>query len=614
MIDRVTHGRALPASVFEHVVEKTGGVPLFVEELTKALLESGFLSSRGDRLEISGTRPPDAIPATLRDSLMARLDRLKAAKVVAQLGAILGQTFPYWLLRSIAPMSEADLRAQLEQLVRGEVLSQTGIPPNAQYAFRHALIQDAAYQSLLISRRQEFHRRIARAYVDNSSDIVSKNPELIAHHLTLAGQTDEAIEYWQQAGLRASSRSANVEAIAHFGKALELLRSTPNSQERPRRELALQIELGACLMAAKGYAAPEVESTFAQARELCRHVGETRQLFRALKGLQSFYVVRGRIAVAHELGEQLLRVAQRMSDQGHLVEAHRRLGLCLFFRGEFQAAQSHYNEALVRITPDLQIDPVSYGNDPEVLGLSNLAWLEWFLGYPDQALRRSEGALAIAQARAHPLSHAYALGICGFIHQLRGEPLEAASRAEALLALGQEQGFPYWAAWAQILGGWAATVLGDMDGGIRRLQDGLESYRATGANQIRPYALVLLAEAWGRAGEVDRALEMLSAPGLDADNEVRFYDAEARRVTGELHLRRGGPESESATLFNDAIDISRRQHAKSLELRSALSFARLEIQRGHGQQAHDSLSKVYGWFAEGADTVDLRAARALLNA
>ena len=613
MIDRVTHGRALPAPVFEHVVEKTGGVPLFVEELSKTLLESGYLSSRGDRLEISGTRPPDAIPATLRDSLMARLDRLKEAKIVAQLAAILGQTFPYWLLQSIAPMNEADLQTHLAQLVRSEVLSQTGIAPNAQYAFRHALIQDAAYQSLLISRRQEFHRRIAGAYVDNRSDIVSKNPELIAHHLTLAGQTDEAIEYWQQAGLRASARSANVEAIAHFGKAIELLRSTPENPERPRRELALQIELGACLMAARGYAAPEVESTFAQARELCRHVGETRQLFRALKGLQSFYVVRGRIAVAHELGEQLLRVAQRTSDRSHLVEAHRRLGLCLFFRGEFQAAQSHYNDALLQITPGLQLDPAIYGNDPEVLGLSNLAWLEWFLGYPDKALHRSEGALVIAQGRGHALSLAYALGICAFVHQLRGEHSETAKRADALMALGQEQGFPYWAAWAQILGGWAATMLGDMGGGIRRLQDGLESYRATGANQIRPYGLVLLAEALGRAGEIERAIGALSAPGLDADNEVRFYDAEVLRVRGELQARRGDPQSETAALFGDAIAISRRQHAKSLELRAAVSRARLEIERGQGQQAHEALREIYTWFKEGADTVDLRAAKTLLN-
>jgi predicted ATPase len=342
MTGRVAHGKALPAEVVEQVVAKTDGVPLFVEELTKMVLESGLLQERVERYELADPLPPLAIPATLHDSLMARLDRLATVKGLAQLGATLGRKFSYDLLQAVAPWDEATLQRGLQQLVEAELLYQRGLPPQATYLFKHALIQEAAYQSLLRSTRQRHHQRIAQMLEARFPETVEAQPELVAHHYTEAGLSAQAIPYWQRAGQRALERSAHLEAVAHLTKGLEVLAALPDSPERAQQELVMQTTLGPALINTKGQAAPEVLHAYARARALCQQVGETPQLFQVLRGLWYFYLHRVELQTARELGEHLLSLAQQVDAPALLLEAHYALGNTLNYLGEFAATQAHF--------------------------------------------------------------------------------------------------------------------------------------------------------------------------------------------------------------------------------------------------------------------------------
>jgi predicted ATPase len=330
VIRQVAHGKTLPPEVVEQIVAKTDGVPLFVEELTKMVLESGLLQDLEDRYELIGSLPPLAIPVTLHDSLMARLDRLATVKSLAQLGATLGREFSYTLWQAVSLWDEGTLQRGLHQLVEAEFLYQRGLPPQATYLFKHALIQDAAYQSLLKSTRQQYHQRIARVLEQQFPETAETQPELLAQHYTQAGLTEQAIAYWQQAGTYASNRSAYLEAVSHFTTGIELLTTLPETPEHTQQALALHIALGAALQVTKGQAAPEVEHTYIQARALCQQVGETPQLVPVLLGLYRFYLVQAQYHTARELGETLLRLAQHADDPALTVLAHYVLGALWF--------------------------------------------------------------------------------------------------------------------------------------------------------------------------------------------------------------------------------------------------------------------------------------------
>jgi predicted ATPase len=403
MITSLTGGKTLPTEMVEQVIAKTDGVPLFVEELVKMILESGLVREEVDRYVLTGPLPPLAIPTTLHDSLMARLDRLGAARAVAQLGATLGREFSYEVVRAISPVDEATLQCQLAQLVQAELLYQRGALPQARYAFKHTLIQEAAYQSLLKSTRQVYHQRIAQVLEAQFSDIVAMQPELLGHHYTEAGLSVQAIPYWQRAGQRAIERSTHVEAIAHLRKGLELLRTLPDTPERWQHELDVQLALGPALMATKGFAAPDVEHVYTRARELCQQVGETPQLPRVLRGLWLFYSIRAEFEIARELGEQLLALAQRMQDPALRVEAHRALGETLLRLGELAQARTHLEHAIALYNPQhYHSHAFLYGQDPGVTSFSFAARVLWLLGYPDQACKRNHEALTLAQKLAHP--------------------------------------------------------------------------------------------------------------------------------------------------------------------------------------------------------------------
>jgi class 3 adenylate cyclase/predicted ATPase len=617
MVGWVTGGKKLPAAVVEQIVAKTDGVPLFVEELTKMVLESGLVREANSGYVLSGPLQPLAIPATLQDSLMARLDRLLTAKGIAQLGAVLGRQFSFELLQAVSQLDEATLQRELHQLVEAEFLHQHGSPPQATYMFKHVLIQEAAYQSLLKRTRQQYHQGIGQILAARFAETVETQPELLAHHYTEAGRIESAIVYWQLAGERAVERSAHVEAVMHLTRGLEVLQTLPDTAQRAQQELHLQTALGPALIATKGYAASEVEHAYARARALCQQSGETPGLFSALRGLWVFNEARAEYQTARQLGEQLLTLAQTLQDSMLLVEAHRALGNTLFWLGEFAAARTHLEQGMALYDSQQHRSlAFLYGTDPGVVCLSYTAWALGLLGYADQALQKSDEALALAQRMSHFHSLALALTWAIYLHQARGELQAVQERVEALVSLAAEQRFPYWLALGTILGGWVLSQQRQAAEGIAQMHQGLAAYRATRAELFRTYWLALLAEAYGAAGQVQEGLQALDeALALVDKNGERYWEAELYRRKGELLLQSGVRSAEpgAEVCLQQALAVARRQQAKALELRAALSLSRLWRQQGKRAEVYQLLVEVYGWFTEGFATADLQEARALLD-
>jgi TOMM system kinase/cyclase fusion protein len=615
MITSLTGGKTLPAAVVEHIVARTDGVPLFVEELVKMILESGLVREEGDHYVLTGPLPPLAIPSTLHDSLMARLDRLATVKEVAQLGATLGRTFAYELLQAVSPLDEATLQQGLRQLVEAELVYQRGTPPQATYMFKHALIQETAYQSLLRSTRQQFHQRIAQVLEARFPATVETQPELLAHHYTEAGLAAQAVVYWQRAGERAVERSANVEAISHLTTALTLLPALPDTPERTQHELTLLTVLGIPLVLTKGHAAPEVEATYARARTLCQQLGDTPQLFSVLLGLRRMYFMRAEYQTAHAVGEQLLRLAERLDDAGLCVRAHMMLAEGLLYLGEFAPARAHAEQGIALYDPQRhRVQVVHYGNDPGVCCRLFAALALWVLGYPDQAQQRSEEALAWAQELAHPFSLAFALIHAARLHQDRREGALTYTRAEAGIALATAQGFVLFLAHGPILRGWALAEQGQAAEGLAQIRQGIAAKQVIGVESGRSYNLALLADVYGKVGQLDEGLRVLTeAQTVAQATGERFYEAELSRLTGEL-LRAQSSENHAAAeaCFQQALDVAHRQQAKSWELRAAMSLSRLWQRQGKRGAAYQLLAEVYGWFTEGFDTADLQEAKALL--
>jgi class 3 adenylate cyclase/predicted ATPase len=632
MIERVTGGKILPTEVMQQVVTKTDGVPLFVEELTKMILESGLLQERADCYVLTSPLPPLAIPTTLQDSLMARLDRLATVKEVAQLGATLGRTFPYALLQAVSSLDETTLQQALARLVEAELLYQRGLPPQATYIFKHALIQETAYQSLLKSTRQQYHQQIAQVLVDQFPEMVALQPELVAHHYTEAGLSAQAIVFWQRAGDQASERSAHVEAIAHLTRGLELLQTLPDTPERTQQELLLQVSLELAFRITKGYTAPEVSQTYARARELCQQVGETPQLSKVLYGLWIFYLGKAEFQTAHELGEQLFSLAQRYKDSDLILEAHRTLGATLFYLGDLSATRMHTEQGIALYNLQYhRAQALLYGFDPGVMCHSYAAWTLWLLGYPDQALQQSQEAVTLAQELSHPHSLAVAFNFTGVLHLFRREGQVTQRWAEALITLAKTQVFPHWLASGTIHRGGAMVIQGQWEEGINQIQNGLTNWRALGIELSRASVLIWLAGAYGKAEKIEEGLRSLDeAAALVEKTGERFLEAEFYRLKGELLLQQStavgallaapmvgraslAPTEEAETCFHHALDIARRQQAKSLELRAAMSLSRLWQQQGKRAEAHELLAEIYGWFTEGFDTADLQEAKALLE-
>jgi class 3 adenylate cyclase/predicted ATPase len=615
MVERVAGGKPLPPEVTHQIVTRTDGVPLFVEELIKTILESGWLQERADHYALTGHVPPVVIPATLHDALMARLDRLSTAKMVAQLGATIGRTFAYDLLRTVAPLDEATLQRDLRRLIDAELLYARGVPPQATYTFKHALIQEAAYQSLLKRTRQQYHQRIAQVLETRFGDMAATQPELLAHHLTEAGLIGQAIGYWQWAGQRAIERSAHLEAISHLTKGLAALKAVPDGTERARQELRLLSILGLAQVATKGQGHQDVARTYVRARELCLQIGETPQLF--LAGLLSVYVVRAELQAAWEVAQQLLSLAQRQHDTAILVAAQWALGHSLFLRGDLGPGRAHLERGIALSDsqqPHARGFPSGFPGDLGVFSRCFAAHALWHLGYPDQSLERMHEALALAQKLAHPYSRALALDYAAMLYQFRRDATMVRESAEAAMTLCKEQGFAYYLSWATIMQGWALAALGQCEAGMAHMHDGLAAMRATGAALRQPYYLALLAEVCGRMDRAAAGLALLGEALAEADKTGEHWTvADLHRRKGELLLHSSVGGSEAEQCFHQALAIARRQQARSLELRGAVSLARLWQGQGKHADARELLTPIFGWFTEGFDTADLQEAAVLLK-
>jgi predicted ATPase/class 3 adenylate cyclase len=616
MIERLTGGRALPPTVLDQILAKTEGVPLFVEELTKTVLASGVLKNGGDRYKLAGPLPQLAIPTTLQDSLMARLDRLAPVKEVAQIAAVIGREFSHELLAAITPLSAEDLAAALDQLLAADLVHRRGTPADNLFCFKHALVRDAAYASLLERKRRRLHLDVVHALEERFQEATTGEPEILAHHATRAGLADKAMHYWRLAGEQALARSATAEAVAQLDRGLELLVDLPDGSEGRRRELGLQLVLGPALIAAKGFAAPETSRAYARACELCRELGDIPKLLPALYGQSVVHWQRAELAAAHEVARELLRLAEEQGDAAAEVVGHRILGTFLFQLGRLAESLTHSERALALYDPVRDRNSrFVYAIDSRVVCLLWLSLAHLALGYPEQAQVRQAEALATARELAHPNTIAQALFCDWTLHQLLRDGRAAQEQAEALIALTTEQGLPLWLSAGVVIRGWALAAGGQTEDGIAVIRRGLADYRATGAELFSPYFLALLADAHGRADQAAIGLSLL-ADALDGVERtgVRWIEAELHRVQGELRLALPEPDqSEAEACFLRAMAIAREQQAKLWELRAATSLARLCRDQSRRNQAHDLLAPLYDWFTEGFETADLRDAKLLLN-
>lgn len=616
IIAQIAEGEELPANIVEHIVERTDGVPLFVEELTNVVLESGLLRDDGGGYTLSGPLPPLAIPATLQDSLMARLDRLAPVKEVAQTGAVIGRHFAHELLAAVVDLPEAQLAAALDQLVAAELLFRRGAAPNVTYSFKHALVQDAAYESLLKSRRQLLHARIAEALETGFPETVETQPELLAHHCTQAGLVEKAVEYWKRAGQLAMTRSATTEALAHLEAAQRVLHSVPESEARDRQELGIQLAMGSAMVAASGFAAPQTGQAYQRARELCERLDDINQLFPVVYGLCLFHLYAADLAAARAASDWLLELSATSNDRDLLFFAHRAAGVSSYPAGKLEAAREHLERALSLYDPEAHRTPAFvYAFDPKVVCLDYLARTLFPLGLVAQAFEHNGEAVAEARRIAHYNSLALPLFFGGTLCQLAGDRVGVEVRAEELVRLAEAERFRFWFAGGKILRGWSAAEAGDVEGGIQTMQDGLAEWRASGAAFMVPYFLSLMAEAHTRSGRATEALRLLdeAARQIQRSGE-RWYEAEAHRAIGEAYLALERPDPAAAERhYQLALDVAREQGARLWELRAAVGLGRLWQQQARHRDAHELIEPLCSEFTEQLATPDRATAKNLLD-
>ncbi len=615
LIGRVTGGKPLPADLQAQLVARSEGIPLFVEELTKAVLESGFVSEQSDRFLLSGPLPPSSIPATLQDSLLARLDRLAPIKEVAQFAAAIGRDFSYELLAAITPLTRAELQAALDRLTTAGLISRFPEPSPHTYSFKHALVRDAAYDSMLRSRRHQLHGRIADALRTHFASAVEQNPELLALHLTEAGLYDQAIDAWLGAGLRAIDRSATLEAVSHLETGLELVAKLPAVQERTKQEVRLQTALGAALRATQGFAAPAVVQAFERAKILCAELEDQQLLLDVLPGLQSYYHVHGHLRTARALGEQLVALTHARPQEAYrLLDARRRLGWSLCWLGELAKAGEYLEGALALYDPkDHQLHIRLYGDHPGVFSHCNLAWVRWAQGQTGEADRHSSAALRLAEEMDHVLSLTYSTCVIGALYAARWDPTAAKELAARAIPFAEDKGYPYWTAWAHIVHGWALTQLGKPEQGIPELSRGIDAYAATGGELVRPYALGLLAEALSLVGEHQPAIVALDeALQRTRDKDIHFSEPELLRLKGCALLAAGARLPEGETCLRQAAESAARQGAYFFELRAVTALARTYFNAGRPSEAPQLLAEVRSRCPDPQITPELQAADQLL--
>jgi len=596
------------------VIERTEGNPFFIEEMVQALFDEGALVRNG-AVRVMRPLSQMRLPPTVQGILAARIDRLSAEqKDLLQTLAVMGRESPLTLIRQVAYTPEPHLERMLGDLQAGEFIYEQPGAAGVEYTFKHALTQEVAYNSLLIERRKILHERAAAAMESIYTERLDDHLSELAHHYRRSDNVSKAVEYLGRAGQQAMQRSAHADAIGSLRAAIDLLQRLPENPERIQRELFLQLAVGPALITAKGFTAPEVERAFTRARELCERLGDPPQLFPALFGLLFVHHLQGETRTAYQLGERLMRQAQSAQDSALLQFAHNALGVILFASGDLLLAREHLELALSLHDPE-HPRQTPFGGDSRVNPLANLGWTLWCFGYPDQALERCNEALAIAQTRPYTNTCALAESFVGFVRQLRREPRAAQESAERLIALSTEHGFTLWLARATTLRGWAIALQGNHEEGIALIHEGLAATDAAGNKLTRAPDLILLAEACLEAGRSDEGLSAVTEALAAADeHEIHLAEPQIYRFKGELLLRqdnRNAPDAQRC--FERAIEIARKQSAKSPELRATMSLARLLASQSKRSEARAMLADIYNWFTEGFDTADLKDAKALLD-
>jgi predicted ATPase len=622
LIDRVAGSIRLAANIRQDIAERADGIPLFVEEITKAVLEA---ASEGEarRTVAAAPSPALAVPASLYASLMARLDRLGPAKEVAQIGAAIGREFPHALLAAVMRMPEAALASALDSLLQAGLLFRQGVPPHATYLFKHALVQDAAYGTLLRETRRTLHARIAEALERQFTEIAESQPEVLARHCADAGLIEKAAHLWGKAGQRSLQRSALVEAMEQLTCALAQIADLPAMPALRREEIKLQVALITPLTHVKGYAAPETKAATLRARLLIEHaeaLGEAPEdpllLFSVLYGLWVASSVAFDAALNRELATQFLTLAEKQRTTVPLTVWHRLMGNTSLFTGEIVEARSHYDQVIRRYDPD-EYRPLAtrFGQDIGVASLSYRSLAQWLLGYPQAALADADRALEDARAFGHAATLMYALAVTPFTLIHCGGYAEARAQLDEVIALADRKGAVQWKAVGMMHQGWLLGLCGNAPAAVHTINLAVVAYRSTGATLLTPWYLSNLAKAHADLGQFDDAWRCIDeAMRVVKTTEESWCGAEVNRIAGEIvqmSARRGPSEAEA--YFRHALAIARAQQAKSWELRAAMSMARLLRDQGKRQQARDLLAPVYSWFTEGFDTLDLKEAKTLLN-
>jgi class 3 adenylate cyclase/predicted ATPase len=614
LIEQIADNKPLPHEVVEQIADRTDGVPLFVEELTKSILESGILREEADRYVLYGPLPPFAIPSSLHDSLMARFDRLASVRHVAQIGAAIGRDFSYPLLRIVSRLPEDELQAALARLVASEMVFRRGTPPDAVYVFKHVLVQDAAHSSLLRSSRQQLHAQIADALETHFPEWMDSQPELLAQHYAEAGLVEKSVAYWGKAGRRSAARSATAEAAAQFQKGLDQLSLLPATPERQRQELEFWSALGAALRFVKGQATPEMGQAYARARELWEQLGCPSEFLHIPYGQSFYHMYRGEFDVAQSLDEDLLHLSRQHNNTAGLVLGHASAGRNLMYLGRFAAARSHLEEVLALYDPITHAALMQQSaSHPRLSALGQSGIALFCLGFPDRALAHSNAAISEAVTLAHAPSLAASLAMGARLLALCGDHAALDRCAGQLIAVAGGQGFPLYQALGTIYRGWSKVMSGDVSEGMSLLRSGSSAYSVTGADARISFHIALLAKACEIAGQVEEALSVVGDALQIVERTVeRWFAAELYRHKGQLMLRQGDFAA-AEELYRKALSIAKEQDAKLWELRAALSLARLRRDQGRHAEARDLLAPVYGWFTEGFDTPDLKDAKALLD-
>ncbi|MEZ5589859.1 MAG: AAA family ATPase [Gammaproteobacteria bacterium] len=632
IVHRLTGGKKLPPEVMSQIMEKTDGVPLFIEELTKTILEAGFLQNSGDHYTLNTPLPPLAVPTTLQDSLMSRLDRLAPVREVAQTGALIGRQFSYELIAAMSPLSDLALQSALHQLTEAGLIHSRGTPPEAEYTFKHALVQDAACNSLLRSKRQTLHARLTKVLEEQFPEVLTSQPELLAHHSTEAGLLEKAIDYWQRAGDQALQHSANVEAIDHLRRGLQLVQQLPDEAERKHRELALQMSLGAALITIRGYTDPLVEKTYARAEALCEQAGETPALFWVSMGLHLYHTVRGDLPEALQLTTRLETLADRFPEL--LPNALIAIGSSHFLAGEFEIAQRELTRAYTLADPDDHAYLIHTGIDLRVLALAFGALALWHLGYPERARQQAQQAIELADAIKHPHTQvaAYVFAGAEMAHYC-GDSATLCQLARQIVDISDSLGFAHWLLEGYIFLAWGVQFTSadssddstansptdntaDAATDLPRLQSMIDQHGGV----ANTYFLSMLAQIQLGRGQADQAAKSLTQGIAHIETQgTRFWDAELYRLRGEMAIQHNQTDADKSApefaehCFQQSLQLAQQQGSRTLALRAALSLGRLWHDQGKTAAAQTLVQHHYEPLTEGFSTPDLQAAQAFLS-